>query len=98
MCLCFSLFYAPFVWKKLFFYKLNQQRLKKMKRQAILPLFCRNSYVPSFFLGAYTYIHNGRFFIRMQFNRFQTAHKVGEFAYTRKLFYYPMRKKIKPRK
>ncbi len=94
----FTKYFAMYVWKKLFFYKLNHQRLKKMNQRAILPLFCRNSYLPRYFTDAFVYIHNGRFFIRMQLNRMQIGYKVGQFAYTRKLFYYPMRKKIKPRK
>jgi len=60
--------------------------------------YSRSSKVPKC-LGKYTfYVHNGRSFISLEVDRSNVNSKFGEYAYTRKIFYYPMRKKIKPRK
>jgi len=59
---------------------------------------CRNSSLPRFFARYVFLIHNGKSFIKTKSKRLSIGYKLGEFAYTRKAFYYPMRKKIKPRK
>ena len=77
---------------------MNKSYFKNTKRMLLCTTFSRSSHLPKFLSNSVFYIHNGRFFIRIRMRRRYVGHKLGEFVYTRKLFYYPMRKKTKPRK
>jgi len=98
------MYFSLDMWKKLFLYKLNKtpQQIKILKNEnkyrKVIKCQSRNTNIPRFFAHYLFLIYNGRSFIKIKSKRIGINLKLGQFAYTRKAFYYPMRKKIKPRK
>jgi len=95
------MYFSLEMWKKLFLFKINTapEQIKFLKdnneyRKTIRCQY-RNSNVFRLFSNYTFFIHNGRTFIRVKSKRITASLKLGQFAFTRKAFYYPMRKKNK---
>jgi ribosomal protein S19 len=87
-------FFSNDVWRTIFkiktFQHLNkiQSMLKDTK-----PIYSRKSFIPLCFRGAVVSIHKGYVFRKLELNKYFINSKFGEYAYTRKLYYYPLKKK-----
>ena len=57
------------------------------------PIYSRKSFIPLCFRGAVVSIHKGYVFRKLELNKYFINSKFGEYAYTRKLYYYPLKKK-----
>jgi ribosomal protein S19 len=66
---------------------------KLVKNIKIPKLFCRASTVPKIFLKKFIPLYKGNLFTNFFFTKYSIAYKLGEFAFTRKPFYYPAKKK-----
>lgn len=71
--------------------------INKFKPVKILKLFCRSSSVPKMFFKKTISLYKGSIFAKIQFTKYHTGFKIGEFAITRKPFSFPLKnnKKIK---
>lgn len=77
------------IFKKIFFKKLFNQKLKKF------PIMTRNSIIPNELLNTNVGIHNGMTFIYLYVTKFMLGKKFGEFSFTRKSFFFPLKDKKK---
>ena len=66
---------------------------KLVKNVKIPKLFCRASTVPKIFLKRSVFLYKGNLFTNFFFTKYSAAYKLGEFAFTRKPFNYPIKKK-----
>lgn len=73
-------------WKGLFFsYKIYKKYLIIKKKYDFIKFFGRNSTIIEEFVGLHFKIYNGIRFINVFITEEKIGHKLGEFAYTRKL-------------
>jgi ribosomal protein S19 len=87
-------FFSNDIWRIIFKIK-TYQHLNKVK--PILKdtnvIYSRKSFVPLCFRGGVFSIHKGYVFRKLELNKYFMNSKFGEYAYTRKLYYYPLKKK-----
>lgn len=75
-----------------------KKKLRGVRGFRLTILFCRSAIVNTLFFGRAVYIHQGNTILRKCFNRYSIGFKVGEFAFTRKSFSFPRKKKKKKSK
>lgn len=76
--------------------KIIRNSLKKKKqnvRSKILYLFDRSSQVPASFNNFFFFIHKGNSFKKIIFKKYFFGRKLGEFSFTKKPFFFPLKKK-----
>lgn len=91
-------------WKLIYFSKtilrgiINLQKKKFFsdhisKKLNGMLVYNRSSSIPFCYRGLSVQIHKGNNFRRLKLNYFNAGSKFGEYAYTRKFYYYPLKKK-----
>ena len=79
------------------FFKKKCVNSKKISNQNsednTIALWCRNSTIPSYAVGLSFKIHNGQFLIPVNVNENMVGFKFGEFAPTRKSYFFKKKKK-----
>lgn len=88
-----SFFISKDIWRFLYFKKSNSFLKKKNKIT-----FSRNSVLPSGLLNDYIIIHKGNIFKKLHVTKYFIGHKLGEFSFTRKPFYFPIKDKKKTKR
>jgi len=87
-------FFSNDVWRIIFKIKTHQYLhnnhyiLKELKF-----IYSRKSFIPLCLRGSSLSIHKGYVFRKLDLNKYLINSKFGEYAYTRKLYYYPLKKK-----
>lgn len=76
-----------YFYKKLFFLK-NAKYSKPITR-----LFCRKSIVTKLLVKKQITLYKGNVFSKIYFSKHSLGYKIGEFAFTRKPFSFPKKKK-----
>jgi len=87
-------FFSNDVWRIIFKIK-TYQYLNDIKSTSkdIKSIYSRKSFIPLCFRGSIVSIHKGYVFRKLDVNKYFINSKFGEYAYTRKLYYYPLKKK-----
>lgn len=81
------------MWRFLFFKKFNFTLKKKHK------IFInRTSIIPKNLINEYIIIYKGNIFKKLYVTKYNVGYKLGEFSFTRKPFYYPIKEKNKKSK
>jgi ribosomal protein S19 len=70
-------------------------KVKKLRRNLKRGFFSRSLPITKSILRCTVYIHKGNIFKKLFLNSYLIGKKLGEFAYTRKPFKYPIKKKKK---
>jgi ribosomal protein S19 len=73
--------------------KNEKHKSHKDMRNYHVYIFNRASLVPRCFSGLYVYIHKGKSYRRIIMHDVHRKFKFGEFSFTRKLYFYPLKKK-----
>lgn len=76
------------VWR--FLLKKKKQNQKGSKK---LYLFDRSSAVPNCFINFNIFIHKGNSFKKLFFKKYFFGRKMGDFSFTKKPFFFPLKKK-----
>lgn len=86
-------------WKKVYFDYGIWRKLKKMERKNYLDMipviYNRSSSIPESFYPAILKVHKGKITSRLVVSDLHHNYKFGEFSYTRKPFYFPMKRSNK---
>jgi ribosomal protein S19 len=87
-------FFCNDIWRNIFKIKTYQylNSSNYLIRDA-KPLYSRSSFIPLCFRGSTVLIHKGYVFRKLELSKHYINSKFGEYAYTRKLYYYPLKKK-----
>lgn len=67
--------------------------LKKKKQLSPIRIWTRRSVITSHLLDKVIEVHNGKQFIKLKIGKPMLGHKLGEFAFTRKIYQYKKGKK-----
>jgi ribosomal protein S19 len=88
-------YFSKYIWKTIFkIYKgLITNNINRSVRD--LTIYSRSSSIPRSFNKINVKIHKGSKFRFIKISKLMASFKFGEFAYTRKLNYYPLRKKYR---
>ncbi len=86
-------FCAPFVWKKLFFFK--QSYVFQLAEKLI---FCKSSIIPKAFTGLTVKIYSGKNWNEKKINRWMIGFRFGEFVWNRKIAFYKAKQLRKKKK
>ena len=84
--------FSKSIWIKIFFIK-KSGILNLKKKITSNKIYDRKSLVPLCFNGLSLFIHKGVNYRKINIFRANVGYKFGEYAYTRKLYYYPLKKK-----
>lgn len=71
-------------------------RVKKTNvasRQTVLKNFSRSLNLPNPLIGSNVLIHKGKIFKTLGVTKFNISYKTGEFSFTRKPFFFPVKEK-----
>lgn len=82
-------YFAKSIFKKILISKLFNYNLKKF------PIMSRHSIIPTYLLNSKVGIHNGMTFVYIKITKFMIGRKFGEFSFTRKNFFFPLKEKKK---
>lgn len=82
-------YFSKSIFKKILINKLFNSNLKKF------PIMSRCSSIPSSLLNSKVGIHNGMNFVFIYVTKFMIGRKFGEFSFTRKNFFFPLKEKKK---
>lgn len=63
-----------------------------------MKIYDRASAISKRLVGTKVRIHNGKRFKRLSVNKYMIGYKFGEFAFTRKPFHFPLKKKKKKKR
>ena len=77
-------------------YKLVRVLLKKKKQKnksKVLYVFDRSTTTPQNFVNSFFFIHKGNSFKKITFKKYFFGRKLGEFSFTKKPFFFPLKKK-----
>ena len=86
--------FSKSVWRKIFYIKkVNDSLSINNLKQTTTAIKSRKSFIPLCFKGLSVFIHKGSTARKLDVNRLHIGYKFGEYAYTRKLYYYPLKKK-----
>ena len=80
-------FYSNPIWRSLFTKK------RRFKRTARILVFTRSTNLTLYFRRAFVFIHKGNLAKRIRFRALMAGYKLGEFAFTKKPFFFPFRRK-----
>jgi ribosomal protein S19 len=83
-----ALIYAYIIAKK-------TSKPSKVLKKPYLKFLTKNFCIPKFLRNTHIWVHQGQTWTKRQVFPFMIGHKVGEFGLTRKLFFYPPKKKKK---
>jgi ribosomal protein S19 len=75
--------------------KIWQKKVKKLRRNLKKGFFTRSLVVTKSIIRCTVYVHKGNIFKKLFLNSYLIGRKLGEFAFTRKPFKYPIKKKKK---
>ena len=90
------IFFSKCVWRKIYIIKQKRKNLNfKRLKYTISPLFARYSNIPFCFKGFTFNIHKGKSYREFNIDLINVGYKFGDYAFTRKLYYYPFKKKKK---
>jgi len=81
-------YFSSKVWR--FFLKKNKKNKKTLKN---LYLFDRSSTLPTSLINTNVFIHKGNSFKTLLFKKYFFGKKMGEFSFTKKPFFFPLKKK-----
>ena len=99
LCLTFQLkilrFFSKHKNRHLLREKIWKTKVKKLRRNLKRAFFSRNLLVTKSLIRCTIYIHKGNIFKKLFLSRYLIGKRVGEFAFTRKPFKYPIKKKKK---
>lgn len=84
-------FLKNFFWKNTFINKLSKN--KKVKKKFIISN--KSTAIPKMLLYSYITVHKGNISISRRVNNWMIGRKFGEFVFTRKPFFYPIKIKNK---
>lgn len=85
-------YFSNAVWRKIMLFKLkNFYKFDKL-------FYERSSSIPECFQFRLIKIHKGKFCRNLRIHIFNVGYKFGEFAFTRKPFYFPLKKSLKRKK
>lgn len=88
------MFFSNDIWRKIFKIKINKifgsSNINLTEDQII---YSRKSNIPLCLRGLTINIHKGSVTRKIVLNKHYINSKFGEYAYTRKLYYYPLKKK-----
>lgn len=82
-------FFSKSIFKKILITKLFNYNLKKF------PIMSRCSAIPHALLNSKIGVHNGMHFVFIHVTKFMIGRKFGEFSFTRKNFFFPLKEKKK---
>lgn len=82
-------FFSKSIWRKII-YLYNNAGVKKFNYKSI---YDRSSHIPSIFKNSIFKVYKGSGFRNLLINKLNVGMKFGEFAFTRKPFHFPLRKK-----
>ena len=77
-------------------YKIFRVLLKKKKQKVkskVLYIFDRSTTIPQSFVNSFFFIHKGNSFKKIIFKKYFFGKKLGEFSFTKKPFFFPLKKK-----
>jgi ribosomal protein S19 len=83
-------YFSKSIWRKILW--VGKNRILKNKKKIC---FERSSSIPECFKNTHIKIYKGSGIRRLLVNRYNIGFKFGEFAFTRKPFHFPLRKKKK---
>lgn len=87
-------FFSNDVWRNIFKIKTFQKlHTARFSLPGLISIYSRKSFIPLCFKGVIVSIHKGSVKRRLEINKYYINSKFGEYAYTRKLYYYPLKKK-----
>ena len=75
-------------WKKPYIAHFLQKKCVKSNKEDKIVLWCRNSTIPAYAVGLTVEIHNGKTFTSVNINEKMVGLKFGEFAATRKPYFF----------
>lgn len=82
-------FFDKAIWKNIFKIKL------KKKINIFKKIYSRSSSIPKIFVNSNVSIHKGKVFKKLNISKFLIGYKFGEFSFSRKPFFYPIKTKKK---
>lgn len=85
------LFLKDFFWKNIFLNKLSKN--KKVKKKFLITN--KATSIPRMLLYSYVTIHKGNIHISKRVNKWMIGRRFGEFVFTRKPFFFPVKLKNK---
>lgn len=77
-------------------YKIFRTLLKKKKQKLkskVLYIFDRSTVASQSFVNSFFFIHKGNSFKKISFKKYFFGKKLGEFSFTKKPFFFPLKKK-----
>lgn len=77
-------------------YKIIRALLKKKKQRVkskVLYIFDRSTVATQSFVNSFFFIHKGNSFKKIAFKKYFFGKKLGEFSFTKKPFFFPLKKK-----
>lgn len=86
-------FFSAEIWRKVFKIKTSKQLNAAIGKEIDTTLYSRKSNIPLCFRDYTVNIHKGAHTRQLELNQYHINSKFGEYAYTRKLYYYPLKKK-----
>lgn len=81
----------PYLNNKIF--RVSLKKKKQTIKSKILYLFDRSSLAPTSFVNFFFFIHKGNSFKKLVFKKYFFGRKFGEFSFTKKPFFFPLKKK-----
>ena len=77
-------------------YKIIRALLKKKKQRVkskVLYIFDRSTVATQSFVNSFFFIQKGKYFKKISFKKYFFGKKLGEFSFTKKPFFFPLKKK-----
>jgi len=88
-------YFSKFIWRLIYILKKREgHRYYKFFKKTRIPIFSRKSVIPKCFTGMSVSIHKGSNFRKLIVDNLTAGYKFGEFGFTRKLYFYPLKKNI----
>jgi ribosomal protein S19 len=84
------------VWRLIYVFKKKKgHKYYEFLRKTRVPIFSRKSNIPKCFIGMNVSVHKGSVFRKLFVDNLTSGYKFGEFGFTRKLYFYPLKKKYR---
>lgn len=83
-------YFSKNIWRLIF---KRKHKYSPLHKKLSLTIYSRGSSIPQCFSGFYVNIHKGKNYRQLLLDVFHSHYKFGEYGYTRKLYYYPLKKK-----
>lgn len=85
------LYFKSFFWKNVFLNKFSKNKNIKKK----FKITNKSTRIPKMLLYSYVSVHKGNVSIHKRINKWMIGKRFGEFVFTRKPFFYPIKSKNK---